>query len=865
MNAEQQRLKDPSWKKWGPYVSDRQWGTVREDYSANGDAWGYITHDMARSKAYRWGEEGIGGICDHGQLLCFAVALWNKKDPIIKERYFGLSNPEGNHGEDVKELYYYLDNTPAHSYQKMLYKYPQNEYPYALLVDENKRRTRNDPEFELIDTGIFNQDEYFDVFIEYARNAPDDILVKITVCNRGSQEAALNVLPTIWFRNTWAWGYDDYKPELSADSHGVIEVYHKDLGQFWLNGEGSPELLFCDNETNTRRLYNYDDGKQFYKDGINDHLVHGTNTINPKQTGTKASANYDITVPPQQSVTLRLRLSANATNGFADFDKLFDARSAEAGEFYKNIQRDHTNDDRRLIQRQAFAGMLWTKQFYYYDIHQWLCGDPAEPSPPKQRENARNSGWGHLNTMDIISMPDKWEYPWFASWDLAFHCLPLAMIDMAFAKNQLTLLTRDWYMHPNGQLPAYEWDFSDANPPVHAMVTWKIYLQDKQANGGAGDTFFLERIFHKLMLNFTWWVNRKDALGNNIFEGGFLGLDNIGVFDRNAQLPMGEHLEQSDGTSWMAIYSLNLLRIAAELAKTNKAYNDIASKFFEHFIYIAGAMSNLGQDQEGLWDDADGFFYDQLRLPDNSTEKMRVRSIVGLIPLFAAEVLDDSDIADNPIFSNRMKWFSENRPDLASLVSRWAETKMPGKHLVSLLRGYRMKSLLRYMLDEDEFLSPYGIRSVSKYHLNHPYHVMVQGMEFSIKYTPAESDSGLFGGNSNWRGPIWMPINFLMIESLHKFYQYYGDDFKIECPTRSGNFMTLQQVADELYKRVSNLFLRDAQGKRAVSGNYDKLQNDPNFKDYILFHEYFDGDTGKGLGASHQTGWTGLIAGCLRE
>src|SRR6185312_10086359 len=791
MNAEQQRLKDPSWKKWGPYVSDRQWGTVRADYSANGDAWGYITHDMARSKAYRWGEEGIGGICDHGQLLCFAVALWNKKDPIIKERYFGLSNPEGNHGEDVKELYYYLDNTPAHSYQKMLYKYPQNEYPYALLVDENKRRTRNDPEFELIDTGIFNQDEYFDVFIEYARNAPDDILVKITVCNRGSQEAALNVLPTIWFRNTWAWGYDDYRPELSADSHGVIEVYHKDLGQFWLNGEGSPELLFCDNETNTRRLYNYDDGKQFYKDGINDHLVHGTNTINPKQTGTKASANYDITVPPQQSVTLRLRLSANATNGFADFDKLFDARSAEAGEFYKNIQRDHTNDDRRLIQRQAFAGMLWTKQFYYYDIHQWLCGDPAEPSPPKQRENARNSGWGHLNTMDIISMPDKWEYPWFASWDLAFHCLPLAMIDMAFAKNQLTLLTRDWYMHPNGQLPAYEWDFSDANPPVHAMVTWKIYLQDKQANGGAGDTFFLERIFHKLMLNFTWWVNRKDALGNNIFEGGFLGLDNIGVFDRNAQLPMGEHLEQSDGTSWMAIYSLNLLRIAAELAKTNKAYNDIASKFFEHFIYIAGAMSNLGQDQEGLWDDADGFFYDQLRLPDNSTEKMRVRSIVGLIPLFAAEVLDDSDITNNPIFSNRMKWFSENRPDLASLVSRWAETKMPGKHLVSLLRGYRMKSLLRYMLDEDEFLSPYGIRSVSKYHLNHPYHVMVQGMEFSIKYTPAESDSGLFGGNSNWRGPIWMPINFLMIESLHIFYQYYGDDFKVECPTRSGNFMTL--------------------------------------------------------------------------
>jgi len=665
MNAEQQRLKDLSWKKWGPYVSDRQWGTVREDYSANGDAWNYITHDMARSKAYRWGEEGIGGICDRGQLLCFAVALWNRKDPIIKERYFGLSNPEGNHGEDVKELYYYLDNTPTHSYQKMLYKYPQNEYPYNLLVDENKKRTRNDPEFELIDTGIFNQDEYFDVFIEYAKNTPDDILVKITIHNRGSRDAALNVLPTLWFRNTWDWGYDDYKPALSADSHGIIEIYHKDLGELWLNAEGSPELLFCDNETNTKRLYNVENSGQFYKDGINDHLIHGVAAVNPKRTGTKAAANYDITVPAQQSTTLRLRLSANANNGFVDFDGVFDRRVAEAMQFYKHIQKAAKNDDSRLVQRQAFAGMLWSKQFYYYNVHQWLIGDPAEPAPPVQRQDGRNSKWGHLNTMDIISMPDKWEYPWFASWDLAFHCLPLAMIDMAFAKNQLTLLTRDWYMHPNGQLPAYEWDFGDANPPVHAMVTWKIYQQDKQANRGKGDIFFLERIFHKLMLNFTWWVNRKDALGNNIFEGGFLGLDNIGAFDRNAQLPAGEHLEQSDGTSWMAAYSLNLLRIAAELAITDKAYNDIASKFFEHFIYIAGAMSNLGQDKEGLWDDTDGFFYDQLRLPDNSTEKMRVRSIVGLSPLFAAEVLDDDDINNNPIFSDRMKWFAENRPDLA--------------------------------------------------------------------------------------------------------------------------------------------------------------------------------------------------------
>ena len=865
MNAEETRLKDSSWKKWGPYVSDRQWGTVREDYSANGDAWNYITHDIARSKTYRWGEEGIGGICDSEQLLCFAVGLWNKKDPIIKERYFGLSNPEGNHGEDVKELYYYLDNTPTHSYQKMLYKYPQQEYPYKWLLDENKRRSRNDPEFELIDTGIFDQDAYFDIFIEYAKNEQQDLLIKITVNNRGSIDAALNVLPTIWFRNTWAWGYDDYMPELTADSHGVIEVYHEKLGQMWLNAEGAPELMFCDNETNTRRLYNTDDGKQFYKDGINDHIVHGADTINSKKTGTKAAVNFDINVPAKQSVTLRLRLSQNASNGFEDFDILFDARKKETDEFYSDINKGSTNADKILIQRQALAGMLWNKQFYYYDINHWLHGDPAEPRPPQQRINARNSKWTHFNTRDIISMPDKWEYPWFAAWDLAFHCIPLAKVDMVFAKNQLSLLIKDWYMHPNGQLPAYEWDFNDANPPVHAMVTWKIYQQDKAANDNKGDTYFLERIFHKLMLNFTWWVNRKDASGNNIFEGGFLGLDNIGVFDRNARLPMGEHLEQADGTSWMAIYSLNLLRIAAELAESNKAYNDIASKFFEHFIYIAGAISNLGQDNEGLWDDTDGFFYDQLRLPDNSTQKMRVRSVVGLIPLIAAEVLDDNDILNNPIFSNRMKWFSENRPDLASLVSRWSETKTPGKHLVSLLRGYRMKSILKYMLDENEFLSKYGIRSVSRYHLNNPYHAVIDGVEFSIKYTPAESDSGLFGGNSNWRGPIWIPMNYMLIESLHKFFLYYGDDFKIECPTGSGNFMNLQQVANELYSRISNLFLRDKEGKRAVFGNYHKMQNDPEFKDYILFHEYFDGDTGRGIGASHQTGWTGLIATCLYQ
>jgi hypothetical protein len=865
VNAEQSRLKDTTWKKWGPYVSDRQWGTVREDYSANGDAWNYITHDMSRSKAYRWGEEGIAGICDREQILCFAVALWNKKDPIIKERYFGLSNPEGNHGEDVKELYYYLDNTPTHSYQKMLYKYPQQEYPYAWLIDENKRRSRNDPEFELIDTGLFDQDGYFDVFVEYAKNAQEDMLIKITVNNRGIEDAALNVLPTVWFRNTWAWGYDNYTPGLSAGSHGVIGIYHKDLGQFWLNAEGSPETLFCDNETNTGRLYNYNDGKLYHKDGINDHIVHGADTINPKKTGTKAAVNYDITVPAKQSITLRLRLSKDVCNGFNDFEDVFAARTTEAAAFYADIQQGNKDEDRKMVQRQAFAGMLWSKQFYYYDINHWLNGDPAEPQPPPQRLNARNSKWSHLNTRDIISMPDKWEYPWFASWDLAFHCLPLATVDMAFAKNQLTLLIKDWYMHPNGQLPAYEWDFGDANPPVHAMMTWKIYQKDKVDNNGKGDTFFLERIFHKLMINFTWWVNRKDASGNNIFEGGFLGLDNIGVFDRNIHLPNGEHLEQADGTSWMATYSLNLLRIAAELAVTNTAYNDIASKFFEHFIYIAGAMANLGHANEGLWDETDGFFYDQIRLPDNSAEKMRVRSIVGLIPLFTAEVLDEDDISNNPIFSNRMKWFAENRPDLASLVSRWSETKTPGKHLISLLRGYRMKSLLKYMLDENEFLSPHGIRSVSKYYLKNPYTVAVEGIEFTVKYTPAESDSGLFGGNSNWRGPVWMPMNYLLIDSLQTFHQYYGDDFKIECPTGSGNFMNLQQVADELYNRVSSLFLRDKDGKRAIFGNYPKIQNDPQFKDYVLFYEYFDGDNGRGAGASHQTGWTGLIANCLHS
>ena len=863
MGAEQERLKETGWKKWGPYVSDRQWGTVREDYSANGDAWNYITHDMARSKAYRWGEEGIAGICDRNQFMCFAISLWNKKDPILKERYFGLSNAEGNHGEDVKELYYYLDNTPTHSYMKMLYKYPQQQYPYDHLVAENKKRDRTQREYELTDTGIFGNDEYFDMFAEYAKASADDVLIKITVHNRGKADAQLNVLPAVWFRNTWEWGYDSYKPQLAAEN-GSLKIDHKNLGDLWLTAEGNASMLFCDNETNTKRFNNKDGGTTFYKDGINNYIVNGANTINPAGVGTKAAFNYDMSIPAGESTTLRLRLTAQPENAFDDFDEVFALRQQEADEFYSTLRPAGENGAGAQVQRQAYAGMLWNKQFYCYNIHQWLNGDPAEAVPPLQRQFQRNSKWQHFNGQDVISMPDKWEYPWFAAWDLAFHCIALAAVDMGFAKRQLNLLVRDWYMHPNGQLPAYEWDFSDANPPVLAMATWKIYLMEKQTNGGEGDTFFLERIFHKLMINFTWWVNRKDEAGNNIFEGGFLGLDNIGVFDRNTRFANGAHLEQVDGTSWMAMYSLNLLRIAAELAVTKKAYADIASKFFEHFIYISAAMASLGEGgSSGLWDEADDFFYDQLRMPDGSAEKMKVRSIVGLIPLFATEVLDDSDIANNPIFRTRMDWFKANRPDLVALVSYWDEKSTSGKHLISLLRGHRMKGLLKYMLDENEFLSPYGIRSLSKYHLNNPFSANVNGTQFSIKYLPAESDSNMFGGNSNWRGPVWMPINFLIIESLSDFYQYYGDDLKVECPTGSGNMMNLKEVASELYRRISKIFLPDENGRRPGNGAGEKVQTDPYFKDHILYYEYFNGDTGEGLGASHQTGWTGLIANCL--
>ncbi|MDZ7359158.1 MAG: glucosidase [candidate division KSB1 bacterium] len=873
MNAEKQRLeesrlKKAAWKKWGPYVTERQWGTVREDYSPYGNAWEYVSHDAARSKAFRWGEEGIAGICDERQLLCFALALWNGRDPILKERLFGLTGNEGNHGEDVKEYYYYLDSTPTHSYMKMLYKYPQHEFPYGWLVEENRRRGKDAPEFELIDTGIFNDDRYFDVFVEYAKAAPEDVLIRLTAHNRGPEAATLHLLPTIWFRNTWAWGYNGHKPNMMVTARGGIEINQTDLGKMWLLCEGDPKFLFCDNETNIKRLYNVD-AKGYCKDGINEYVVHGNKSgVNPAQMGTKAAAHYVFNIPAGRSAAVRLRLTNLATStdkAFVDFDATFAKRLKETDEFYADIQWQMKDDDAKNVQRQAFAGMLWSKQFYYFDIPQWLNGDPGQPPPPPERKHGRNSEWLHLNNAEIISMPDKWEYPWYAAWDLAFHCIPLAMIDADFAKEQLVLLTREWYMHPNGQLPAYEWAFGDVNPPVHAWATWRVFQIDRKLNGGKGDIVFLERVFQKLLLNFTWWVNRKDAHGMNIFQGGFLGLDNIGVFDRSAPLPTGGHIAQADGTSWMAMYSLNMMRISLELALHNPTvYQDMATKFFEHFLYIAGATANIGGEGINLWDQQDEFFYDVLHLPNDAKIPLKVRSMVGLIPLFAVETLEPDLLDKVPEFKARLEWFLNYRPDLANLVSRWHEPGLGERRLLSLLRGRRMKRLLKRMLDETEFLSDYGVRALSRIHDDHPYVFHVNGNTFTVKYQPAESDSGLFGGNSNWRGPIWMPVNYLIIESLQKFHHYYGDDFKVECPTGSGKFITINEVANELSRRLTRIFLKDERGRRPVLGYSEKMQNDPNFRDYVLFHEYFHGDNGRGVGASHQTGWTGLVAKLLQ-
>lgn len=865
MNAEKERSGHPNtgdWHKWGPYLADRQWGTVREDYSPNGDAWNYFTHHDALSRAYRWGEDGIGGISDREQLLCFAPALWNGKDPILKERLFGLTQSQGNHGEDVKELYYYLDNTPSHSYMKMLYKYPQSEFPYARLIDSNGSRGKKEEELELADTGIFDENRYHDIFIEYAKNHPEDILVKITVCNRGAGPATLHLIPRLWFRNTWSWGYDGYRPSIRLGAD-CLEADHQRLGKYRLYWEGSPELLFCENDSNAGKLFNAGPENGFFKDGIQEYVVHhDRNAVNPRMTGTKAGVCYQITVPAQSSHTLRLRLTAAPEeHPFLLFDTVFSERIKETDEFYAELSGNE-DEEVRSIQRQAMAGLLWSKQFYYYDIQQWLDGDPGPPKPPAERAKGRNNEWFHLNNRDIISMPDKWEYPWYAAWDLAFHCVVFSIADPAFAKKQLILLTREWYMHPNGELPAYEWSFSNVNPPVHAWASWRVYKIDKKATG-EGDIRFLESVFHKLLLNFTWWVNRKDLQNHNIFQGGFLGLDNIGLFDRNQPLPYGIQMEQADATAWMAMFSLNMLRIALELSTVNPVCQDLATKFLEHFLYIAGAMTNIGGKGINLWDEEDQFFYNVLHT-ENREVQVKVRSMVGLIPLFAVEVIDPETIRQCPEFASRMDWFLKYRPDLANLVSHWEIEGKGMTRLFSLLRGHRLKRLLYRMLDEKEFLSDYGVRALSKIYGENPYELNLNGEKFSINYQPGESENYMFGGNSNWRGPVWFPVNFLIIESLQRFHHYYGDDFKVEYPTHSGNYLTLLEIADELSKRISAIFLRDSNGKRPVFGENRKFQEDIHFKDYLLFYEYFHGDTGKGLGASHQTGWTALIFKLLK-
>ena len=860
------KLNKEDWNKWGPYLSERQWGTVREDYSPDGSAWDYFSHDHARSRAYRWGEDGIAGFSDNQQRLCIGLALWNERDPILKERMFGLTNSEGNHGEDVKEIYYYLDATPTHSYMKMLYKYPQSAFPYSKLVDENRNRGLEDPEYEIIDTGVFDEDRYFDVFVEYAKGSPTDILMSVTIHNRGPEDAVIHVLPQIWFRNTWTWRHKGKKPGLQTTGNGKVQINHPDFRNCHAYLDGDPEILFCDNETNTGRLYGTKNGDGYSKDAFHEYLVNGRQkTINPNQTGTKAAGHYSFSLSPGAKQSICLRLNAKSSSDpFKDFDRVMMKRKKEADEFYGELQKEMKSPDACHVQRQAFAGMIWSKQFYYMDIREWLEGDETQPPPPDQRKRGRNHDWEHLNNADVLSMPDKWEYPWYAAWDLAFHCIPLALVDPEFAKNQLVLLTREWYMHSNGQLAAYEWAFEDVNPPVHAWATWRVYKIDKKHNGGQGDLGFLERVFHKLLLNFTWWVNRKDADGHNLFQGGFLGLDNIGLFDRSSELPGGYHIHQSDGTSWMAMYSLNLMRIALELARHNHNYEDIASKFFEHFLSIAKAMTDMGGEGIGLWDDEDKFYYDVLHGPGD-TKMMKVRSLVGLIPLFAVETIEPELLNELPEFAKRLEWILENRPDLASLVSRWSEPgRSDERRLLSLLRGHRMKRLLYRMLDESEFLSDYGVRGLSQKYKDEPYTLAVDGQTYSIKYQPAESDTSLFGGNSNWRGPIWFPVNFLQIESLQKFHHYYGDDFKIEYPSGSNNFVTINDVANKLSSRLCKIFLRDEHGRRAVFGDNDKFQNDPYFRDHLFFYEYFDGDTGRGVGASHQTGWTGLVAKLLQ-
>ena len=859
---DESRVQGIPWTKWGPYLTERQWGTVREDYSANGDAWNYFTHDEARSRVYRWGEDGIAGISDDQQLLCFCLALWNGVDPILKERLFGLTNSEGNHGEDVKEYYFYVDSTPTHSYMKMLYKYPQKAYPYDDIVHTNKKRSLSEPEYELLDTGVFDDNRYFDVFVECAKAGPEDLLIAVTSHNRGDLDATLHLLPTVWFRNTW-WGEKtpSPRPALTASKDGSgLHADHPVLGRYELRFEGNPSLLFTNNETNEERR----GGKSitpYTKDAFHRYLLHGEKAaVNPAQTGTKATAHYEVKIPAGESATIRMRLTkADAADkaSFDDFSSLMAQRLQEADEFYQMILPEHVSDDEKLVMRQGFAGMLWSKQYYYYDLERWL---EARHVPEDQAAaGVRNSGWFHMLTQDVISMPDKWEYPWFAAWDLAFHSLPLSMVDLSFAKTQLKLMLNSLYLHPNGQLPAYEWNFGDVNPPVHAWAVLALYRAER-AECGRADVPFLEQCFQKLLLNFTWWLNRKDMDGKNVFQGGFLGLDNIGVFDRSSPLPTGGHLEQADGTAWMCLFSQNMLQIAIELSATNPLYSEMALKFTEHFLWIAGAMNDVGEDGDQMWDEEDGFFYDILRLPDGRATRLKLRSMVGLLPLCATTVIEARYLDHFPELVKRVDDFLTRHSELCDNITSLREKGVNNRRILALLNEGKLRRVLHRMLDPDEFLSDYGIRSISKAYDGHPFVFEYPGGRNTVEYLPAESNTGMFGGNSNWRGPIWMPVNTLILRGLYQYYQFYGEDFKVECPTGSGKMMTLYEVAVEINRRLSNIFLRDEKGRRAVYGSLAKFQNDPYWKDLILFYEYFHGDNGAGIGASHQTGWTGVIS-----
>jgi len=877
MNAEQSRLTEAReqsipWRKWGPYLSERQWGTVREDYSETGNAWDYFSHDQARSRAYRWGEDGIAGLSDDRQHLCFALALWNGKDPILKERLFGLTNAEGNHGEDVKEYYFYLDSTPTHSYMKYLYKYPQAAYPYAGIVETSRKRSRTELEYELIDTGVFNENRYFDCFVEYAKASPEDILVVITVHNRGPEPATLHVLPTLWFRNEWAWHTGPARPILQqVVGRAVVKATHPVIGERYLYAAGELALLFTENETNTQRIFGVPNRTPYVKDGINNYIVHGQEgVINPEKTGTKVAAHYRITVNPGETQVIRLRLSdvppstLPQTNGAKDapfgdaFDAMMDTRRKEADEFYATVIPAAVGADGANVMRQALAGMMWSKQFYHYDVDKWLEERGSDPFKETRKQSPRNDHWHHMYNGDVISMPDKWEYPWYAAWDLAFHVLALTLVDPDFGKGQLKLMLRERYMHPNGQIPAYEWNFGDVNPPVHAWSTEFTYIIEK-VKTGEGDREWLKSSFQKLLLNFTWWVNRKDRTGRNVFEGGFLGLDNIGVFDRSSPLPTGGYLEQADGTAWMALFAQNMLQIAAELAISDADYLDMALKFAEHFLWIASSMMHMG-GETGMWDEEDGFFYDVLRTPDGRAERLKVRSMVGLLPLCAATVFEGKLIEKYPELRERLNWFLQSRPEISAGIHDPVKSGVAGRRLASILDESKLRRVLEKLLDENEFLSEFGIRSLSRFHKDHPFVMNVGGQEYRVDYLPAESDTGMFGGNSNWRGPIWMPVNGLIIRALLQYYSYYGDDFTVECPTGSGRRMTLYQVAEEIANRLTNIFLRDKTGRRPVYGGTEKFQDDPHWRDLVLFYEYFHGDNGAGLGASHQTGWTGIIA-----